>query len=47
MIIITVSDSTAVQAAIEKIAGDFGRIDVFVANAGMIANENVSPLDPT
>ena len=32
---VTVTSADEVQAAVDKVVGDFGRIDVFVANAGM------------
>lgn len=40
-----VSDAAAVEAGVKKIADDFGRIDVFVANAG--AGTSKSVLDTT
>lgn len=34
ILIISVSDADAVQQAIADVAKDFGKIDVFIANAG-------------
>lgn len=35
------SDSEAVQATIAQVVKDFGRIDVFVANAGMAISKPI------
>jgi NAD(P)-dependent dehydrogenase (short-subunit alcohol dehydrogenase family) len=37
----TVSDAESVQKTVKKVVEDFGRIDVFVANAGMAISKPI------
>ncbi|OAP54759.1 hypothetical protein AYL99_11207 [Fonsecaea erecta] len=38
---VEVSDPSRVQQAVEEVAGDFGRLDVFVANAGVAISKPI------
>jgi sorbose reductase len=42
---VEVSDPSAVQKSIQQVVDDFGRVDVFVANAGMAISKPILDME--